>query len=175
MVAGLVSWDGTLYAAGYLGFENGPLGHLLAWDGGQWTALDDAASFGVYSMTVVGRHLVLDVWRDGVRTLDEIVDGKLVPYSEAPLHLTYGLASLDGHLVVLGHGVNKDGSITTPWTMLACECPSDCDASGSLDIDDFICFQSLYAVGDLASDCDEDGALTIDDFACFQAAYAVGC
>ena len=72
-------------------------------------------------------------------------------------------------------GAPPEWSMYASLNRLLCSCPADCDHSGSLDIDDFICFQSLYAVGDLASDCDEDGALTIDDFACFQAGYAVGC
>jgi hypothetical protein len=54
-------------------------------------------------------------------------------------------------------------------------CYPDCDASGSLNIDDFICFQTAYALGDPYADCDADGALNIDDFVCFQTYYAIGC
>lgn len=54
-------------------------------------------------------------------------------------------------------------------------CFPDCDLSGSLNIDDFVCFQTRYAVSDLKADCTADGALTIDDFICFQTAFAVGC
>ncbi len=52
---------------------------------------------------------------------------------------------------------------------------ADCDASGSLTIDDFVCFQTLYAIGDPKADCDASGQLDIDDFICFQTAYAIGC
>jgi glucose/arabinose dehydrogenase len=55
------------------------------------------------------------------------------------------------------------------------ECYADCDADGSLTIDDFICFQTIFAIGDPAADCDEDGVLTIDDFICFQTVFALGC
>ncbi len=58
---------------------------------------------------------------------------------------------------------------------LSSVCDPDCDASGSLDIDDFICFQTLYAIGDPKADCDADGQLLIDDFICFQTLYAIGC
>ncbi len=62
------------------------------------------------------------------------------------------------------------------WTRLnAAPCKPDCDASGELNIDDFICFQTTYAIGDMAADCDGDGQLLIDDFICFQTAYAIGC
>ncbi len=54
-------------------------------------------------------------------------------------------------------------------------CYPDCDQSGSLDIDDFICFQTLYAIGDPTADCDQSGELNIDDFICFQTLYAIGC
>jgi subtilisin family serine protease len=54
-------------------------------------------------------------------------------------------------------------------------CYADCDASGTLSIDDFICFQSVYALGDPQADCDQNGQLGIDDFICFQTLFALGC
>ncbi len=54
-------------------------------------------------------------------------------------------------------------------------CAADCDASGDLDIDDFICFQTQFAVSDPAADCDVNGWLDIDDFICFQTLFALGC
>ncbi len=56
-------------------------------------------------------------------------------------------------------------------------CDPDCDQSGTLSIDDFICFQTLFALGDPegGADCDADAALTIDDFICFQTFFAIGC
>ena len=54
-------------------------------------------------------------------------------------------------------------------------CPVDCDASGSLDIFDFLCFQTLFAAGDLSADFDGDGELTIFDFLAFQTAFEDGC
>ncbi len=54
-------------------------------------------------------------------------------------------------------------------------CYADCDGSGGLSIDDFICFQTFYALGDPAADCDASGGLSIDDFICFQTFYALGC
>jgi hypothetical protein len=54
-------------------------------------------------------------------------------------------------------------------------CYPDCDADGFLTIDDFICFQTYFAVSDPYADCDADGVLTIDDFICFQTYFAIGC
>lgn len=59
--------------------------------------------------------------------------------------------------------------------IVADACYADCDQSGALNIDDFICYQTLYAVGDPTADCDLSGTLSIDDFVCFQTLYAVGC
>ncbi len=59
--------------------------------------------------------------------------------------------------------------------IVAEDCAADCDGSGSLNIDDFVCFQTLFALGDPAADCDASGGLNIDDFVCFQTLYAIGC
>jgi hypothetical protein len=54
-------------------------------------------------------------------------------------------------------------------------CQPDCDENGTLNIDDFICFQTLFALGDPAADCDGSSSLNIDDFICFQTLFALGC
>ncbi len=54
-------------------------------------------------------------------------------------------------------------------------CYPECDGDGALSIDDFICFQTFFALGDIYADCDGDGALSIDDFICFQTYFALGC
>ncbi len=69
------------------------------------------------------------------------------------------------------------------WTTLRFEnsyeivivCIADCDENFVLTIDDFICFQTLFSLGDLAADCDASQTLTIDDFICFQTAFVLGC
>jgi hypothetical protein len=55
------------------------------------------------------------------------------------------------------------------------KCYADCDGDGSLSIDDFICFQTFFALQDPYADCDGDGSLSIDDFICFQTFFAIGC
>jgi hypothetical protein len=57
----------------------------------------------------------------------------------------------------------------------ASSCYADCDLNKTLNIDDFICFQTLFAIGDPVADCDESGTLNIDDFICFQTFFALGC
>lgn len=96
--------------------------------------------------------------------------------------------------------VGQDGEITRQYTMdfgleqwvveqaqvrdecLPCQellepidCIADCDANGSLDILDFVCFQSLFLAGDPAADVNGDGQLNILDFVAFQEAFLAGC
>ncbi len=54
-------------------------------------------------------------------------------------------------------------------------CYPDCDGDSALTIDDFICFQTFFALGNSYADCDGDSSLTIDDFICFQTYFAIGC
>jgi Subtilase family len=54
-------------------------------------------------------------------------------------------------------------------------CYPDCDTDGVLSIDDFICYQTFFALSDPYADCDADGVLSIDDFICFQTYFAIGC
>jgi FG-GAP-like repeat len=70
-------------------------------------------------------------------------------------------------------GINHGVAVLLNTTQVACS--PDCDADGSLTIDDFICFQTLFALGDPSADCDASGSLNIDDFICFQTLFALGC
>ena len=55
-------------------------------------------------------------------------------------------------------------------------CYADCDATGALDIFDFLCFQNSFVSGEpYACDCDPDPACDIFDFLCFQNAFVGGC
>ncbi len=55
-------------------------------------------------------------------------------------------------------------------------CFADCDASGTLNIDDIDCFVNAFVSGDLGSaDCDSSGTLNVDDIDCFVASFVAGC
>jgi outer membrane protein assembly factor BamB len=54
-------------------------------------------------------------------------------------------------------------------------CEADCNADGSLNILDFVCFQGIFTAGDPGADCNADGALNILDFVCYQQAFQSGC
>ncbi|MEO1008696.1 MAG: GC-type dockerin domain-anchored protein [Planctomycetota bacterium] len=54
-------------------------------------------------------------------------------------------------------------------------CLPDIDMDGELTIFDFLAFQNLFDMGDLAADFDGDGFLTIFDFLEFQNLFDMGC
>jgi hypothetical protein len=56
-------------------------------------------------------------------------------------------------------------------------CLADCNDDDELNIDDFICFTTNFAIGTLTAgtDCDQNFKLTIDDFICFQTNFVLGC
>lgn len=63
----------------------------------------------------------------------------------------------------------------TNFTISVASCGSDCDGDGQLTINDFICFQTLFVIGDPKGDCDANGVFNIDDFVCFQTLFVLGC
>ncbi len=54
-------------------------------------------------------------------------------------------------------------------------CYPDCDGSGTLNVNDYICFQTKFALADPYADCDQNGVRNVNDFICFQTAFALGC
>ncbi len=97
--------------------------------------------------------------------------GAAVPVSD-----TLANNLISGLIYVNTHSTFKPGGeIRGQLEAPPAPCFADCDASGGLSIDDFICFQTLYALGDPAADCDASGNLNIDDFICFQTLFALGC
>ncbi len=69
--------------------------------------------------------------------------------------------------------LNPDpGGNTQPAPAL---CYADCNASGTLSVADFGCFQSRYVLGSPFADCTLDGVLSVADFGCFQTTFVLGC
>ncbi len=54
-------------------------------------------------------------------------------------------------------------------------CYPDCDLEGQLNVNDFICFQTKFALGDPYADCDGNGVRNVNDYICFQTSFALGC
>lgn len=54
-------------------------------------------------------------------------------------------------------------------------CYPDCNGDGALNLADFGCFQTKFALNDPYADCNGDGVLNLADFGCFQTKFALGC
>ncbi len=87
-------------------------------------------------------------------------------------------------IVMLRNGAGQDLTSNpvfgTPQALIRIDlgpgCYPDCNASGTLTIADFICFQGEFVAGNLAyADCNNNGTLTIADFICFQGEFVTGC
>ncbi len=54
-------------------------------------------------------------------------------------------------------------------------CYPDCDGNTQLNVNDYICFQTKFALGDPYADCDSNGIRNVNDYICFQTSFALGC
>ena len=54
-------------------------------------------------------------------------------------------------------------------------CYPDCNGDAALNLGDFGCFQTKFALGDPYADCNGDAVLNLGDFGCFQTKFALGC
>jgi trimeric autotransporter adhesin len=144
----LTTHNGELFAGGQFdGTPSAEINAIARWDGQLWQPLGEGTTNGVkYS------------------------------YNEFPLVRT--LASARGELLIGGVFTSAGGKTAGNWGRWGCAtpaCPADCDGTGVLDINDFICVQTKFVLGDLSVDCDGSGQLNIDDFICFQTQFSLGC
>ncbi|MCC6659737.1 MAG: EF-hand domain-containing protein [Phycisphaerales bacterium] len=67
------------------------------------------------------------------------------------------------------------GEVYTGDTPMPVVCYPDCNGDGALNLADFGCFQTNFALGDPYADCNADGVLNLADFGCFTTTFALGC
>ncbi len=168
--ASVAKWDGTEWTmvGQYLG---GRTTSLRAWDEGSGLALyaGGTAQPGINYLA----RLEANTWA--------IYDGGVGGGIGGNFPSVFGLGTFGSDLYVGGNfstagaGPINAAGLVRHTACVTPSCYADCDASGGLDIDDFICFQTKYALGLAEADCDKSGGLDIDDFICFQTLYAIGC
>ena len=161
-VLAMIVWDEdgpgplpeSLYAGGlFIHLPNfGPANKIARWDGTKWWPIGKGVS-GYGAGTSVRSMALFD--EDGPGPIPEAL-------------YVGGLFLFAGDTET--HHVARYGCPLPPTT-----CKPDCDLDGSLSIDDFVCFQTYFALSSPAADCEADGDLDIDDFICFQTLFAVGC
>ncbi len=166
----LLSWNGDIYAC--------INGSVRRWSDLTWIPVGAPPLGSVSGFAISQGSLVALSSSNLEYQVSRLVNGVWHPISAslpAVQLLSHKISAAGSDIFLTGSYAIPGGTYTSPWARLACSCPSDCDNSGLLDVDDFVCFQTLYAVGDMRADCDGDGALAVEDFVCFQVAYAVGC
>jgi trimeric autotransporter adhesin len=184
IVGGLFEKAGNVFTKG-----------IARWDGSSWFALGGGLSSIDGSYPIVrslvalpnGSILAAGSFDKAGSTLTNSValwDGSLWHALQSGINVgekatVYAAAALQsGELVFGGDFYRAGDTYSTYFARFACPpkvCIPDCDGSKALDIDDFVCFQTLYAIGDPLADCDADGTLNLDDFVCFLTIFALGC
>jgi hypothetical protein len=77
---------------------------------------------------------------------------------------------------VVGYGFNATTSRDEALLWVGTgACYPDCDASGTLDLFDFLCFVNLFNAEGEYADCDANGTFDLFDFLCFVNAFNAGC
>jgi trimeric autotransporter adhesin len=191
----------TLFAGGsftQLG-DGTPMNKLARWNGATWSSVGGGVNGNVYDFTLssnplepsliatgnfkqAGGQLVNRVARWDGQAWSALGSG-LEPDPQATLgtggFTVLSLLGPKGEEVFVGGAILKSGDTAVQnlarWAPCDAVCRGDCTGEGTLNINDFVCFQTKFAVGDGAADCDSDDVHTIDDFVCFQSAFASGC
>lgn len=184
----------ALYAAGaFTKIDYQPVRGLARWDGKSWYEAGGGITSGGVSRLTVG-----DLGKGPVL----IVSGGLQSAGGQPAS---GIAAWDGQAWdTLDGGISENGNAagaalwdsgTGPALFVGgmfsragdvyaqnvgaysvCRpCRADCDANGSLDLFDFLCFVNVYNAQDPTADCDGNQTLDLFDFLCFVNAFNAGC
>ena len=77
----------------------------------------------------------------------------------------------DAHLET--PGVDADFALVVAGAVAGCY--ADCNGDGTLNLSDFGCFTTKFALGDPYADCNGDQVLNLSDFGCFTTRFALGC
>ena len=84
---------------------------------------------------------------------------------------TYNVATATFHDVIKGPNAQHIGVL--PKQPPACY--PDCNGDAVLNLSDFGCFTTKFALGDPYADCNGDAVLNLSDFGCFTTKFALGC
>ncbi|MCC6660015.1 MAG: hypothetical protein IT437_03925 [Phycisphaerales bacterium] len=186
-VDAVCEYRGQLYAGGRFDYAPGVglMRQIARWNGTQWEAVGaptTAIAQTVHEMVVWNGELIaagefqsigggipaqsIARW-DGSRWASlagggvEWIVGAVVPRGS--------------DLVVAGYIVSAGGQPAGHWAVYGCACYPDCNGDGALNLADFGCFTTKFALGDPYADCNGDGVRNLADFGCFTTRFALGC
>jgi hypothetical protein len=128
-----------------------------------WDATTSAASIWAPPVTITGQRA-----KPGGNAI-QFTGTAWQPITEGTPGTTPPLFPQDMAYVLNGTAVGGGG------------CYANCDASTNppcLNVNDFVCFNNLYAAGNTSANCDlstNPPVLNVNDFVCFNNSYAAGC
>ncbi|MCC6660209.1 MAG: hypothetical protein IT437_04915 [Phycisphaerales bacterium] len=127
-----------------------------------------SAPFAAARMTVTisngGDHLQLDFDTDFNGTPDQT-------YACDDVNLISGLFGQQWGIGAYNTGVFDNWNVGAA----APACYPDCNGDSVLNLSDFGCFTTKFALGDPYADCNGDSVLNLSDFGCFTTKFALGC
>ena len=187
----------AIYTNHQIGREGSPACEVSRWDGHEWTCFGN----GTRPPFTIGTINVLQVFDDGRgpalyiagsfdafagHTAKNIIRWDGSTWEAFPNNLEFAWHSgivddVRGRSMFIAYGgtpINVGGGVVDQavlWTGCINQCYPDCDRSGGLDINDFVCFINKYAALDPYANCTVDAVIDINDFACFVGKFAQGC
>jgi hypothetical protein len=181
--ASLCVHQGSLYAASNL---YSPLtGAVRRLEGGAWVPLGAPFNSHVAMLASLDLGGGTVLYAGGLFTLSggrgiaQWDGAQWVPVGQGVAGSVYALARAPGEPPSLLAGgafsapvAGSGGRNIARW--MRC-CYPDCNADGALNLADFGCFQTRFALADPYSDCNADAVFNLSDFGCFQTKFALGC
>ncbi|MCC6661002.1 MAG: hypothetical protein IT437_08975 [Phycisphaerales bacterium] len=145
-------------------------GHSGTFNGFGWVSMEDGliAFVGHFGGGNRGTY----TWENGVLSKvaaqGDILDGNLA------FDINMGPQGLSGRSIALWVEFTN-GAEGIYMATLPSSCYPDCNSDTALNLADFGCFQTRYALAQPYADCNGDGVRNLSDFGCFLTKFARGC
>ncbi len=190
-VDALTVWRGQLIAGGFFDTTTGPGNHIAAFDGNTWNPLGAGIGGTVWALTA---------WDpDGPGPQEELLvaggtfgmagglpasciaawDGNAWSALGAGVNARVNALAVHNNTLLVGGYFHTAGGLASKYfARYGCpgmDCYPDCNGDLALNVNDFVCFQTKFALGDPYSDCDENAVRNVNDYICFQTRFAMGC
>ncbi len=190
-VDALTVWRGQLIAGGFFDTTTGPGNHIAAFDGAAWHPLGSGINGSVWALTTwdpdgPGPMEALLIAGGSFGTAGGLPaaniaawDGKAWSPLGAGVSGRVNALAVHNYTLLVGGYFHLAGGLSSKYfARYGCpglECYPDCDQNHKLNVNDYICFQTKFALGDPYADCDGNGTRNVNDYICFQTKFALGC
>ncbi len=147
-----------LFAGGSIGSAGGQtVAKIAKWDGQQWHSVGGGVS-GWGGLT----------WIYAMAAFDEDGPGP----NPGGLYVGGFFKYAGG---VQSNAIARWGCPLAPQCYPNCNGDTTATGAARLDVSDYICFQTKFALNHAYADCDQNQVLDINDYICFQTRFALGC